>query len=146
VFDARTLDDRLGESLGRRRVATWSIGVFASLALALSLIGVYGVIAYDVSQRAREISIRMALGADRHAVLGLVMRGGVRTAMLGIVVGAVLAFGLARVASGLLFGVAAHDPTTYVSLAIVLLGFAGAAAYIPARRATALDPISSLRG
>ena len=146
VFDARTLDDRLGESLGRRRVATWSIGVFASLALALSLIGVYGVIAYDVSQRAREISIRMALGADRHAVLGLVMRGGVRTAMLGIVVGAALAFGLARVASGLLFGVAAHDPATYVSLAIVLLGFAAAAAYIPARRATALDPISSLRG
>jgi len=66
--------------------------------------------------------------------------------MLGIVVGAALAFGLARVASGLLFGVAAHDPATYVSLAFVLLGFAAAAAYIPARRATALDPISSLRG
>jgi ABC-type antimicrobial peptide transport system permease subunit len=127
-------------------VATWSIGVFASLALALSLIGVYGVIAYDVSQRAREISIRMALGADRHAVLGLVMRGGARTAMWGIVLGAGFAFGLARLASGLLFGVTAYDPATYVALAVALLGFAAAAAYVPARRATPLDPLSSLRG
>ena len=147
VFDARTLDDRLGESLGRRRVATWSIGVFASLALALSLIGVYGVIAYDVSQRAREISIRMALGADRHAVLGLVMRGGVRIAMLGN-----RRRGRARIRTGARGERAAlrrgrarsGRPTS--SLAIVLLGFAAAAAYIPARRATALDPISSLRG
>ena len=145
VFDARPLDDRLGESLGRRRVATWSIGVFASLALALSLIGVYGVIAYDVSQRSREIGIRMALGADRHAVLGLVMRGGVRVAAAGIVAGAAIALGLARVASGLLFGVDAYDPPTYVGLAAVLLGFAAAAAYVPARRATAVDPVSSLR-
>jgi hypothetical protein len=131
VFDARTLDDRLGESLGRRRVATWSIGVFASLALAI--IGVYGVLAYDVSQRKREIG---TLGADRDAVLRLVMGGGLRMAMLGVAIGAAIAFGLARVASGLLFGVAAVDPPTYGGLAILLLGLAAAAAYVPARRAT----------
>ena len=145
VFDTRTLDDRLGQSLGRRRVATWLIGVFASLALALAVIGVYGVMAYDVSQRAREIGIRMALGADRHAVLGLVLRGGLKMAVLGVVGGAIIAFGLARLAGGLLFGVSPYDPLTYVGLATVLLGLAVAAAYVPARRATALDPIASLR-
>ena len=144
LFDVRTLGDRLGESLGRRRVATWSIGVFASLSLVLSIIGVYGVLAYDVSQRRREISIRMALGADRRAVMGLVMRAGLGMAMLGIAIGAAIAVVLARVAGGLLFGVAAFDPPTYAGLAIVLLGLAAAAAYVPARRAMALDPIDSL--
>ena len=145
VFDARTLDDRLGHSLGRLRIATWLIGVFASLALALAVIGVYGVMSYDVSQRAREIGIRMALGADRHAVLGLVLRGGLKMAALGVVAGAAIAVGFARVAGSLLFGVSPYDPLTYVGLATVLLGFAATAAYLPARRATALDPLTALR-
>ena len=145
VYDVRALDDRLGESLGRRRIAAWLIGVFALLALALAVIGVYGVMAYDVSQRTREIGIRMALGANRRAVLGLVLRGGLRMAGLGVIAGAALAFAITRLARGLLFGVSPHDPVTYLGLAVVLLGLAAAAAYVPARRATALDPLRSLR-
>jgi len=145
VFDARTLDDRLGASLGRRRAATWSIGVFAVLALALSIVGVYGVLAYDVSQRRRELGIRMALGADRRALVRMVMGSGLRMSTLGIASGAVIAFALARVASGLLFGVTPFDLPTYAALAIVLLGLAAGAAYVPARRATAINPIESLR-
>jgi ABC-type antimicrobial peptide transport system permease subunit len=87
----------------------------------------------------------MALGADRRAVLGLVLRGGVRMAALGVAAGAALAFLLARVAGGLLVGVSPHDPLTYVGLAALLMGMAGAAAYVPARRATALDALSSRR-
>jgi putative ABC transport system permease protein len=145
VFDARTLEDRLGQSLGRRRIATWLIGVFASLALALAVVGVYGVMAYDVSQRAREIGIRMALGADRQAVLGLVLGGGLKMAALGVAVGAGLALAMARVAGGLLFGVSPHDPLTYAGLAAVLLVLAVAAAYLPARRATLVNPLETLR-
>jgi putative ABC transport system permease protein len=145
VFDARTLEERLGQSLGRRRIATWLIGVFACLALALAVIGVYGVMSYDVSQRAREIGIRMALGANGRDVLRLVLGGGLKMAALGVVAGAAIASWFARVAGGLLFGVSPYDPLTYAGLATALLGLAVAAAYLPARRAIALSPIASLR-
>jgi putative ABC transport system permease protein len=145
VYDARTLDDRLGLSLGRRRIAMWLIGVFASLALALAVIGVYGVMAYDVSQREKEIGIRMALGADRRAVLGLVLRGGLQMAAVGVLAGALPAFASARIASGLLFGVSPHDALTYGGPGALLVGMAAAAAYLPARRATALSPVVALR-
>jgi predicted permease len=145
LYDARSLEDRLAHSLGRRRIATWLIGVFASLALALAMIGVYGVMSYDVSQRSKEIGIRMALGADRYAVLDLVLRSGLKMAAVGIAAGAMLAAVMARIAGGLLFGVSALDPATYAGLAAVLLLSAAASAYLPARRATALDPLQSLR-
>ena len=145
VYDVRTLDDRLSETLGRRRIATWLIGVFASLALALSAVGVYGVMSYDVSQRTKEIGIRMALGADRRSVLAMVVGGGLRMAAVGVVVGGALALVLTRLASGLLFGISGHDPVTYVALAIVLVALAAAAAYVPARRACGVNPIESLR-
>jgi ABC-type antimicrobial peptide transport system permease subunit len=121
------------------------IGVFASLALALAVIGVYGVMSYDVIQRVREIGIRIALGADPQSVLALVLGAGLKMAALGIVAGALIAFGFARLAGGLLFGVTPYDPLTYVGLATLLLGLAVAATYLPARRATALDPLASLR-
>ena len=145
VYDIRTLDDRLNDSLGRRRIATWLIGVFASLALALAAIGVYGVMSYDVSERAKEIGIRMALGADRRSVLAMIVGGGLRMAASGVLAGAILALVLTRVASGLLFGVSGHDPITYALLAIVLVGLAAAAAYVPARRATRMNPLDVLR-
>jgi putative ABC transport system permease protein len=145
LFDVRTLDDRLTDTLGRRRIATWLIGVFASLALALAAVGVYGVMSYDVSQRAKEIGIRMALGADRRSVLAMVVGGGLRMAATGIVGGGVLALVLTRLASGLLFGVSGHDPITYGSLAVVLTALAAGAAYVPARRASALNPVETLR-
>jgi putative ABC transport system permease protein len=145
VYDVRALEDRLGGSLGRRRMATWLIGAFAVLALALAGVGVYGVMTYDVSERAREIAIRMALGAGRGAVLALVVRDGVWMATLGIVAGGALAFGAARLAAGLLFGVSPHDPATYAALALVLIALATAAAYLPARRATRVNPVETLR-
>jgi putative ABC transport system permease protein len=145
IYDVRTLDDRLSETLGRRRVATWLIGVFASLALALSAVGVYGVMSYDVSQRAKEIGIRMALGADRRSVLTMVIGGGLRMAVVGVLGGGVLALIFARVADGLLFGVSGHDPVTYAMLAVVLVALALGAAYVPARRACGVNPIEALR-
>jgi ABC-type antimicrobial peptide transport system permease subunit len=114
--------------------------------VALAVIGVYGVMAYDVSQRSREIGIRMALGADRRAVLGLVLRGGLTMAVVGVAAGAVIAFTLARIAGGLLYGIAPFDPLTYALLAALLLGLAVAASYVPARRATAIDALVTLRG
>ena len=131
--------------MGRRRIATWLIGVFASLALALSAVGVYGVMSYDVSQRAKEIGIRMALGADRRSVLAMVIGGGLRMAVAGVFGGGALALVLARVAGGLLFGVSGHDPLTYGMLAVVLVALALGAAYVPARRACRVNPIETLR-
>src|SRR2546422_730369 len=107
--------------MGRRRPGEKSL---ASLALALSAVGVYGVMSYDVSQRAKEIGIRMALGADRRSVLTMVVGGALRMAAAGVVVGGVLALVVTRLASGLLFGVSGHDPVTYGTLAIVLVALA----------------------
>ena len=134
IYDVRPLDDRLAASLGRRRAATWLIGVFAALALVLVLVGVYGVMSYDVSQRAREIGIRLALGADRWSVMRMVVGGGLRIASAGIAAGAILALAAARLIAGWLFGVSAADPSTYGMLAALLLTMAVAAAYLPARR------------
>jgi predicted permease len=145
VFDVRALDDRLGGTLGRRRVATWLIGAFAALAVALAAVGVYGVMSYDVSRRAKEIAIRMALGAGRPAVLALVVREGVWMAAAGVAAGGALAFAMARFVGSLLFGVSPHDPATYAALAAMLIALATAAAYIPARRAARLDPCETLR-
>jgi putative ABC transport system permease protein len=136
----RPLDDRLAASLGRRRAATWLVGVFAALALVMVLVGVYGVMSYDVSQRAREIGIRLALGADRSSVMRMVVGSGLRIASTGIAAGAILALAAARLIAGLLFGVSAADPSTYGMLAALLLAMAVAAAYLPARRAARINP------
>jgi putative ABC transport system permease protein len=140
IYDVRPLDDRLAASRGRRRAATWLVGVFAALALVLVLVGVYGVMSYNVSQRAREIGIRLALGADRSAVMRMVVGGGLRIASTGIAAGAILALAAARLIAGLLFGVSAADPSTYGMLAALLLAMAVAAAYLPARRAARINP------
>ena len=145
VFDIQPLDLRLADSLERRRVATTLIGVFATLALALAAVGVYGVIAYDVSQRAREIGIRMALGADARTILAMVIGGGLRMAATGVVAGAVLAFVVTCAAGSLLFGISGHDPATYVTLGAALVALTLGATYIPARRAAAMNPIETLK-
>jgi len=145
VFDIRSLADRLDGSVGRRRAAVWLIGAFAALAIVLAAVGVYGVMSYEVGQRAREIAIRMALGASGRSVLGLVVRDSVWMACGGVAAGAALAFVLARVAGSLLFGVSAHDPATYATLAAALIALACAAAYVPARRAAGVNPIDTLR-
>src|SRR5205085_370249 len=98
IYDVRRLDERLERSLGRRLAATWLVGVFAALALALAVVGTYGVIAYDVAERGRQIGIRMALGADRRAIVRLVMGSGMRTAAAGLAVGTIVAVAAARLA------------------------------------------------
>jgi ABC-type antimicrobial peptide transport system permease subunit len=145
VYDVQTLETRLDDSLGRRRVAMWLVVAFAVVATALSIVGLYGVMAYDVGQRRREIAVRMALGADRGRVLEWVLWRGARPTIAGLLAGMAAALALTRVGGGLLYGVAPDDPITYAGTALVVLATAAAAAYLPARRAARVDPIAELR-
>ena len=141
-----TLQSRLTSSIAQRRLATSLVGAFAAGALLLAAIGMYGVIAYGVTQRTREMGIRMALGASRRRILGLVLGEGVRLALVGAVLGVVGALASTRVIRSLLFETGPTDPVTFVVTPLVLAGVALLATYIPARRATRLDPTLAIRG
>jgi putative ABC transport system permease protein len=145
VFGERTMEDIVSSSLAQRRFALQVVGAFGVLALLLAGVGVYGVVAYSVSQRTREIGIRLALGASSGAILRWVFSQGMRLALLGTAAGLVGALALTRLLRGLLFGVSAADPVTYAGLAVLLAGVALLACYIPARRATKVDPMVALR-
>jgi putative ABC transport system permease protein len=121
------------------------LGIPGAMALVLGIIGIYGVISYAVSQRRREIGIRLALGAQRGDVLTMVLKQGAEMAVVGVGLGIGAAFGLTRLLTGLLFGVTAHDPMTFASVAALLILVALAACYIPARRAMLIDPLVALR-
>jgi putative ABC transport system permease protein len=145
VFGERTMEDIVSSSLAQRRFALQVVGGFGVLALLLAGVGVYGVVAYSVAQRTREIGIRLALGASSGAILRWVFGQGMRLALLGTAAGLVGALALTRLLRGLLFGVSAADPVTYAGLAVLLAGVALLACYIPARRATKVDPMAALR-
>jgi predicted permease len=145
VFGERTMEDVVSASLARRRFALQVVGGFGVLALLLAGVGVYGVVAYSVSQRTREIGIRLALGASSGAILRWVFKQGMRLTLLGTAAGLVVAFALTRLLGGLLYGVSAADPITYAVLATLLAVVALLACYIPARRATKVDPMVALR-
>jgi predicted permease len=145
VFDTDTLDNVVSDSLAARRFSMILLGIFAALALALSCVGIYGVISYLAGQRTHEIGIRMALGGQQSDVLRLILGQGAKMALLGVAAGTVGAFALTRLMTKLLFGVSAYDPLTFLAVAGVLVAVALAACYIPARRAMRVDPLVALR-
>jgi putative ABC transport system permease protein len=140
-----TMDERLSDSVAARRFHMFLFGVFAAVALAIATVGIYGVISYAVSRRTREIGIRMALGAEPRDVLRMVVGQGIRFTLIGVALGVAAALGLTRVIQSLLFNVSATDPATFVSITLLLVIVALIASYIPARRATKVDPLIALR-
>jgi predicted permease len=145
VFDPHAYDELVSRSLADKWFAMVLLGVFAALAVALSSIGIYGVISYAVGQRTRELGIRIALGAGRKDVLKLVLGEGTRTALIGVAIGLGAALGLTRLMASVLYGVSATDPVTFAAVTIVLTGVALTACYLPARRAMRVDPMVALR-
>ncbi|HMD07424.1 MAG TPA: ABC transporter permease, partial [Candidatus Acidoferrum sp.] len=145
MYSVRTMDERVAESLARRRFSMLLLGLFAGAALALATIGIYGVMAFLVNQGTREIGIRMALGATRHEILKLVVVKGMALAVYGVVIGLAAALVLTRLMRSLLFGINAADPATFVAISLLLTLVALLATYFPARRAARIEPILCLR-
>jgi putative ABC transport system permease protein len=140
-----TMQTNIANSMGQRRFAMLLLGLFAVMAVVLASIGIYGVMSYSVTQRSHEIGIRMALGAARQNVLGMVMGQGLVLVGIGVVIGLAGAFGLTRLISSQLFGVKPSDPTTFTLVAVTLVAVAALATFVPAMRATRVDPVDALR-
>jgi putative ABC transport system permease protein len=145
LSDIRTMEQVLGESLAQRRFSLMLMGIFAGVSLLLAAVGVAGVMAFMVAQRTQEMGIRMALGAQRRDVLGLVLAQGLRLTALGLAMGLAGALGVTRLLSSMLFGVSPGDPVTFTGVSGLLAGVAFLACYLPARSATRVDPMVALR-
>ena len=145
IANMSTMESLLAKSIARSRFNTLLLAIFAIVALVLSAVGIYGVMSYSVTQRTHEIGLRMALGAQHHDVVKLVVRQGAILGLIGIVAGLAASFGLTRFLATLLFGVKATDGTTFAAVAVGLLIVVLVACYIPARRATKVDPLVALR-
>jgi ABC-type antimicrobial peptide transport system permease subunit len=144
-IEPTSLEQQLWEMGSQRRFQTGLFALFGLLAMALAAIGIYAVVSYSVGQRTLEIGIRMALGAERSNVLGMILRQCLTPVVLGLIGGAIIAIVCSRVLTGLLFGISASDPITYVSVCGLLLAIAALASYVPAYRAIKADPLVSLR-
>jgi putative ABC transport system permease protein len=145
VASVQTMQDVYDKSVARTSFTLVMLGIAGAMSIALGVVGIYGVISYTVSQRRREIGIRLALGAQRENVLGMVLGSGARMALIGVAIGLAIALVLTRWMSSLLFGVSAHDPLTFILVALLLFAVALVACWIPARRATRVDPMVALR-
>jgi putative ABC transport system permease protein len=145
VYQARPLPEIAADRNAPRRLAAFLIAVFAAIALILAAVGIYGVMSYAVAQRTQEIGLRMALGARREDILGMVLRSGTIMAVCGVGIGLVSALALARLITSLLFQTSATDPPTFSIVPLILVTVALLACYIPARRATKVDPLVALR-
>jgi len=145
LYQVRALDELVAERSAERRLAAQLIGVFATVALVLAAVGIYGVMSYAVAQRTQEIGIRMALGAGEENILQMVMKNGAALALAGVAIGLLAAFLLARLISSLLFQTSASDPPTFSIVPLLLLAVALLASYLPARRAARVDPMVALR-
>ncbi|MGH7554647.1 MAG: FtsX-like permease family protein, partial [Longimicrobiales bacterium] len=145
LANVRTLRDFLDRSMARTSFTLIMLGIAAGVALLLGTVGIYGVISYVVAQRTREIGVRVALGARRADIRGLVLRYGLALAAAGVALGAIAAVALTRLMTALLFGVQPFDPTTFAAVALLLAGVALLSSWLPARRAMRIDPIEALR-
>jgi ABC-type antimicrobial peptide transport system permease subunit len=145
VFGVSSMNDVLGRSLASRRFSASLVGGFAGLAALLASIGIYGVLAYLVGQRSREIGVRMALGARQEDIMRMFLQRGVGLAGVGIVAGLVISASSASVMASLLYGVRPHDPAVFLIVPLLLFAIAVLASYLPARRATKVDPLIALR-
>jgi putative ABC transport system permease protein len=145
VYDVRTMNQVIAESVAQRRFTMELLAIFAAAALGLAALGLYGVLSYAVTQRTREIGIRMALGGRRQDALRLVVGQGMKMAMIGALAGLIASLGLTRLMKGLLFGVSASDPLTFIAVTLLLTLVAFVACWIPAKRATKVDPMVALR-
>ena len=145
LYEVRSMNDLRDDSFNPRRFNMYLLGVFAGTAVLLAAIGLFGVMAYLVSQRTREIGVRMALGADRSAIMWLILGRGLALSAAGAAIGIGLALGLTRVMESLLFSVSPRDPGTFVAVPVLLVAVALAACYLPARRAIRVDPVTALR-
>jgi predicted permease len=145
VYNMETVDEIISNSLSSRRFSMILMGVFAALALLMASIGIYGVISYLTSQRTHEIGIRMALGAGKSDVLVMVVRQGLKVVLVGVAIGIAGALVLTRFLASLLFGVRPTDPLTFTAVSLILIAVALLACYIPARRASKIDPMVALR-
>ncbi len=145
LTNVRTMDEVIAQSVWQPRLYTILFGVFAAVALLLATVGLYGVMAYSVTVRTHEIGLRMALGAQTGAVLRLVAGQAIKLVLIGIASGLVAALLLTRLMAGLLFATSTSDPLTFAAIAVLLMLVALAACYLPARRATKVDPMVALR-
>jgi ABC-type antimicrobial peptide transport system permease subunit len=145
VYGVSTLESHLAKAVSERRFQTWLLTLFSTVALLLAAIGIYGLLHQSVALQTREIGTRMALGAQRRDVLRLIVGRGMKLALCGIALGCLAALGITRVLTGLLFGVTPTDPTTFIAAPSLLLLVALIACYLPAHRATKVDPIRALR-
>ena len=145
LASVRTMQEVYDKSVARTSFTLVMLGIAGAMAMALGMIGIYGVISYTVSQRRREVGIRLALGAQRGDVMQMLLRQGAKTALVGVAIGIAAALGLTELMRGLLFGVSAQDPLTFAAVAVLLMSVALLASYIPARRAMLVDPVVALR-
>jgi putative ABC transport system permease protein len=145
VYDVMTMNERLSNSFATRRVYLLLLTGFAALALLLAGVGVYGVISYVVTERTHEVGVRMALGAQARDVLRMIVWRGMSLTLIGVAIGLAMSLALTRVIKSLLFNVSATDPATFALVALLLVVIAMIASYVPARRATKVDPTQSLR-
>ena len=145
LVKVRTMEDNMAASVAQPRFRTWLIGIFAALALTLAAVGIYGVMSYSVTQRTGEIGIRVALGAQSGDVFRIILGEALRLALIGVAVGFAGALILTRLLTSFLYGTSASDPLTFISVALLLIGNSAAAAFVPAGRATQVDPIVALR-
>jgi ABC-type antimicrobial peptide transport system permease subunit len=145
IVRLRTMEDVFAASMSRPRFLALLLGIFAGLALALAAVGTYGILAYSISERRKEIGIHMALGATRRMVLGMVLRQGMRFTVVGLVIGVAASFALTRFLQTQLFDVKPSDPLTIIAVVLFIAAVALLACYIPASRATRVDPMVVLR-